>query len=65
LTGPIKVSCHTIGTDLIAAGVNPADIDGQSTAMLFAPWKKLSTESGETSKWEGENPGVDLARPVK
>jgi hypothetical protein len=28
LTGPVKVSCHTIWTDLIAARVGPADIDG-------------------------------------
>jgi hypothetical protein len=32
LTGPIKVSHHTIWTDLIATDINPADIDGQPTA---------------------------------
>jgi hypothetical protein len=63
------VSRHTIWTELIAAGVDPADRDVQRTAMPFVLWKDLSTEQkhptpeGE-NKWEGEDPGVNLARPV-
>jgi hypothetical protein len=71
LIGTTKVSCHTIWTDLSAGGVNPADIDGQSKARLFTLWKDFSTgqkyakcKEGQTSG-EGENPRVDLARPVK
>jgi hypothetical protein len=54
LTGPIKVSCHTTCTALIAAGVNPTDGRGQSTAMLFALWKDFSTEQKYTKRQEGQ-----------
>jgi hypothetical protein len=51
LKGPVKVSCHIMWSDLIAAEV---DIDGQSTTMLFALWKDLSTEQKYTKSKEGQ-----------
>jgi hypothetical protein len=53
LTYPVKVSHHTMWTDLIAAGVDPAVRDRQSTAVSFALWKDLSTEQKYTKCKEG------------
>jgi hypothetical protein len=52
LTGPIKVSRHTIWTDLIAAGIDPTN--RQSTTMLFALWKDFSTEQKQCTQHKEE-----------
>jgi hypothetical protein len=41
-------------TDLVEAEVDPADIDGQTTAMLFALSKDLSTEQKHNKCKEGQ-----------
>jgi hypothetical protein len=54
LTGPVKMSHHIMWTDWIAAGGDPADINRQSTATLFALWKDLPIEQKHTKCKEGQ-----------
>jgi hypothetical protein len=73
MMGPVMVSHNIIWTYLIAVGIDPANIDRQSTAMLFTLWKEFllnrstpNTRKGkQVSKQEGKDPGFDFARPVK